>query len=261
MLSALLGSQNAEKVLLFLLVNESCYATELQKIYGIPLTPLQSILNKFEKIDVLLSEQRGKIKLYRFNPSYPFLEEVKALVKKAFLHLSPEEKRVVLSRKEEKQLPSKNHFAVKKQKALFLAACWERLSNVHRVSIQTQSGLQGFGEVEVKLRNETLTFTEKGHWIYPNSKELDFSNALRWTIDHGSQMIALEHLRHGPTRPVFLFHLAPQGKKRLQSIDSHLCRDDCYFGRLELHPRHIRLVCRILGPRKNETLYYTYETS
>ena len=255
MLHILLGSKSAERVLLFLLVNETCYAAEIQKTYGIALTPLQSILSKLEKTGLLSSEPRGKTKVYRFNPAYPLLEELKALLKKAFIHLAPEEKRALFSRKEQR-LPS---FATQKKKALFLETFWQRLANIDRVSIQTQSGLEGFGKVEVINKQDTLIFSEKGHWVYPNAQEMDFSNILRWSIDRSSQLIALEHLRHGPNRPVFLFHLAPTGLKSLQSIDSHLCRDDCYFGRIELFDRRIRFLWRILGPRKNETLYHTYE--
>ena len=172
---------------------------------------------------------------------------------------TPEEKRILFARKEQWTLSSKDHFAKEKQKALYIGAFWERLSKIQRVSIQSESGVQGFGEVMVEAKPNTILFTEKGQWMVPHGQELDFSNVLRWTLDRSSQMIALEHLRHGPKRPVFLFHLAPTGPKGLQSVDSHLCRDDCYFGRIEVLDRHIRFLWRILGPRKNETLYHTYE--
>ncbi|MGH2612895.1 MAG: winged helix-turn-helix domain-containing protein, partial [Rhabdochlamydiaceae bacterium] len=71
MLANLLGSKNAERVLLFLLVNERCYASEVQRAFGIPLTPLQSIMQKFEKSGILLFDRQGKTKLCRLNPSYP----------------------------------------------------------------------------------------------------------------------------------------------------------------------------------------------
>jgi hypothetical protein len=128
MLSTLLGSKSAERVLLFLLVNECCYANEIQKIYATPLTPLQSILSKLEKAAVISIEQRGKTKLYRFNPGYPLLDELKALLKKAFILLPHEEKRILFARKEERQLTIKASYAKEKQKALFLTSFWERLS-------------------------------------------------------------------------------------------------------------------------------------
>jgi hypothetical protein len=257
-LEAILGSKSAERVLLFLLVNQCCYASEIQKIHGIALTPLQSILCKLEKAGVITFEMRGKAKVYRFNPSYPLLDELKALLKKAFVRLPPEEKKVLFSRKEQWPFFAKDQFTKEKRKALHLEAFWQRLSKVQRISIQTQSGLEGVGDVTVETSQGVLIFKEKGQWAY-STQGVDFSNVLRWSLDRSSQMIALEHLRYGPTQPVFLFHLAPTGPKSLQSIDSHFCADDCYFGRIDFHDQHVRFLWRILGPQKNEVLYYTYQ--
>lgn len=253
MLTTLLGSKSAERVLLYLLVNECCYASELQKNYGIGLTPLQHILGKLEKAEVVEAEQRGKTKLYRFNPQYPLLVELKLLLKKAFTLLSPEEKRTLFGRYERETAP--HRFA--KQKTLQIETLWDRLSLVRRVLIQNSSGMEGLGDVSIKTGHEALLFTEKGQWISPQVH--DFKNVLKWTLDRSSQLISLEHLRHGPNRPVFLFHLAPLGPLIFQSVDSHLCKDDCYFGRIEMSEHHLRFMWRILGPSKNETLFHTYE--
>ena len=259
MLSSLFGSKNAERILLFLLVNESCYASEVQRVFGIALTPLQSIMNKLEKAGVLIFEMIGKTKICRLNPNYPLYNELKALLKTAFVHLSIQEKKMLFSRRAEWSLPSKDQFKHKKRIALCLDAFWKRLQRVHALSIQTQSSGQAFGNVCVKKENnETLLFTEKGQWVHQTCQDLDFSKVLRWSIDYSAGMIALEHLHYGSNRPVFLFHLAPIGPKSLQSIDSHLCLNDCYFGRIDFNERHIRFLWRILGPRKNEILYHIY---
>jgi hypothetical protein len=200
---------------------------------------------------------KGKAKVYRFNPTYPLLDELKNLLKKAFLHLPTEEKKFLFSRKAPKHFSTKDPFNTEKRKALHLSAFWQRLKKVQQVSIQTQSGLEGIGEVTVEATEGVIVFKEKGQWGY-GTQGINFSNALRWSIDYSSQMIALEHLRYGPTQPVFLFHLAPAGPKSLQSIESHFCADDCYFGRIDFHDQHIRFLWRILGPKKNEVLYYTY---
>lgn len=261
MLAGILGSKSAERVLLFLLVNETCYASEIQKIHGIALTPLQSILTKLEKAGVIIFEMRGKTKVYRFHPAYPLLEELKALLKKAFIHMPPEEKRVLFSRKEHFRPSTTDPFAKEKRKALHLNTFWQRLSKIKRVSIQSPSGLEGVGEVAIEAAQGVLIFKEKGQWSdrHPGAQRIDFSNELRWQIDYSSQTIALEHLRYGSSRPVFLFHLAPISSKSLQSIDSHFCADDCYFGRIDFYDQYIRFLWRILGPRKNEVLYYTYQ--
>lgn len=259
MLTDLFGSKSAERILLFLLVNECGYASEVQRAHNIPLTPIQSILQKFEKAGILLSELHRKTKLYRFNPSYPLQDELKALLKKAFIHLPAEEKRALFSRKAQWRSSLKDEYAYKKRIALCLGAFWQRLAKVQRVSIQTQSEDRAFGEVCVREdKADTLLFTENGHWTHRIHQGIEFSNILRWSLDPAAGMIALEHLRYGPHRPVFLFHLAPTGPNTLQSIDSHLCADDCYFGRIEFTKQHIRLLWRIIGPRKNEVLHHIY---
>lgn len=49
MLAALFGNQTIEKVLLFLLVNERSYATQIHAALGTPLTPVQHALLRLEK--------------------------------------------------------------------------------------------------------------------------------------------------------------------------------------------------------------------
>lgn len=255
MLSSLFGSKNAERVLLFLLVNESCYASEVQRAFKTPLTPVQSIMRKLEEVGIIQFEKERKTKLCRFNPSYPLLNEVKALLKAAFVHLPAEEKKMLFSR----LATSKDQIKLQKRNALCLSAFWDLLEKVTQVSIQTQTAGQAFGTVMVtKEKPGSLLFTEKGQWVHQTPHEIDFSKRLRWSIDYSSGVISLEHLHYGQDRPVFLFHLAPTGSRYLQSIDSHLCVNDCYFGRIEFSEKHIRFLWRILGPRKNEVLYHTY---
>jgi len=245
--------------LLFLLINESCYASEVQKALGIPLTPLQSILRKLEKAGVLISEVQRKTKLYRFNPAYPLLGELKSLLKKGFILLPVEAKRALFSRKMHWRNSLKDHYAHQKRITLCLDAFWKRLAKVQRVSIQSQTVGQAFGDVQVSEKNkDSIIFMESGHWADQNPQIINFSNTIRWSIDHEAGMIALEHLRYGMDRPVFLFHLTPTGPNTLQSIDSHLCSDDCYFGRIEFTKQHIRFLWRALGPSKNEILHHTY---
>lgn len=259
MLSSLFGSKSIERILLFLLVNETCCASEVQRALPISLTRLQSSIHKLEKAGILLYEITGKKKLFRFNQDYPLHHELKALLKTAFVHLSAEEKRNLFFRRAEWQLPAKDQFKYNKRIAACLNSFWQRLEKVHLVSIQTQSAGQAYGHVLVKKeKSEKLLFIEKGQWVHQANQEIDFSKTLRWTIDYSAGVIALEHLHYGADRPVFLFHLAPTGSKSLQSIDSHVCLNDCYFGRIEFNDSHIRFLWRIIGPRKNEVLYHIY---
>ena len=83
MIEALLGSKNAERVLLYLFAREEGYAREIASFYNTDLKPIQMQLDKFEKGGVLVSRSIGRTRPYEFNPRYPFLNELKALLEKA----------------------------------------------------------------------------------------------------------------------------------------------------------------------------------
>jgi hypothetical protein len=83
MIKVLLGSKNAEKVLIFILTREEGYAREIASFYNTDVKPIQMQLEKFEKGGVLVSRSVGRTRPYEFNPRYPFLAELKALLEKA----------------------------------------------------------------------------------------------------------------------------------------------------------------------------------
>ena len=83
MLEPLLGSTNAERCLLFLLVREEGYASEMAVFYDTDLYGIQKQLDKLENGGVLGSYRAGRTRLYRFNPRYAFLKELRLLLGKA----------------------------------------------------------------------------------------------------------------------------------------------------------------------------------
>jgi len=83
MIEVLLGSKNAERVLMFIFTRDEGYAREIAGFYGTDLKPIQMQLDKFEKSGVLVSRTIGRTRPYEFNPRYPFLAELKALLEKA----------------------------------------------------------------------------------------------------------------------------------------------------------------------------------
>jgi len=91
MLEPLLGSKNAEQVLLFILSRNQGYAREIARFCGSDPDSIQKQLVKFELGGVLVSKSEGKTILYRFNPRYSFLRELKALLNKALIFYSPDE--------------------------------------------------------------------------------------------------------------------------------------------------------------------------
>jgi len=83
MIEALLGSKNAERVLLYIFARGEGYAREIASFYGTDLKPIQMQLDKFEKSGILVSRAVGRTRPYEFNPRYVFLIELKALLEKA----------------------------------------------------------------------------------------------------------------------------------------------------------------------------------
>lgn len=91
-LEKLFGNQVIEKIFFYFLINEKGYASELKKIFNIPLYSIQMALNRLEKGGIVFRHAEGKTQVYQFNPRYPFLGELKAFLKKAYSFL-PEDYR------------------------------------------------------------------------------------------------------------------------------------------------------------------------
>lgn len=260
MLEALFGNASVQNVLLFLFVNSKCYGSQLQKQLKSPLTPLQKALERLERGDILLSYYEGKTRVYQFNPSYPLLSELELLLKKTYA-LLPSHEKMHFSYIAKKTSQKSGSLQV-------LKSMWKQLSNTSRLVFHAKTkskdggGWNGQGKGDVTQISEgdsILIFHEKGSWKDRYGQDIDFTNVFRWTLDLKAKVISLEHLRRGINNPVFLFHLALDGTNSLASIDSHLCNEDAYFGKVILDNEGIKLKCRVIGPKKNEEIetYYT----
>lgn len=84
MLEYLFGNPVIEKVLFFLIVNEKCYPSQLKNSFQTPLYSFQRALGRLERGSIIVSHREGKTLIYRFNPRYPFLNELKAFLQKAY---------------------------------------------------------------------------------------------------------------------------------------------------------------------------------
>ena len=91
MIETLLGSKNAERVMIYIFSREEGYAREIASFYSTDVKPVQMQLDKFEKSGVLVSRSVGRTRPYEFNPRYPFLNELKALLEKALSFYPAEE--------------------------------------------------------------------------------------------------------------------------------------------------------------------------
>lgn len=83
MLEPLFGSTNCERVLIFLAAREEGYLREISVFFETSPAPILKQLEKLENGGVLFSRLAGRTRLYGFNPRYPFLKELKALLGKA----------------------------------------------------------------------------------------------------------------------------------------------------------------------------------
>lgn len=92
MLDALLGGVTAERVLTYLSRFDEGYARGIAQHFGTALDPVQKQLAKFESAGILVSVEKGRTLMYLWNPRYPFLAELRALLAKAYDYLTPKEK-------------------------------------------------------------------------------------------------------------------------------------------------------------------------
>jgi sugar-specific transcriptional regulator TrmB len=90
MLEALLGNAVVEKVLFFLLAYGDGYARRISRVYGIPLNGVLQQLRRLENGGIIAGQYKGRTRVYVFNPRFPFLSELKALLQKA-MDMLPEE--------------------------------------------------------------------------------------------------------------------------------------------------------------------------
>jgi len=93
MLSKLFGGTTVEKILFFMLVYEEGYARQISRLFQVAFDPVNKQLSKLEDAGVLISKLKGRTKIFTWNPRYPFLIEMKALIKKAFEYMPEEDKK------------------------------------------------------------------------------------------------------------------------------------------------------------------------
>lgn len=92
MLEPLLGSTNAERVLIFILARDEGYASEIAGFFDTDLYGIQKQLDKLETGGVLASRTAGRTRLYRFNPRYSLLTALRVLLEKALSFYPPDER-------------------------------------------------------------------------------------------------------------------------------------------------------------------------
>ena len=67
---------------MFLLARGEGYAREIARFFETDLAPIQNQLAKLEAGGVLVSRTAGRTRLFSFNPRYPMIDELRALLEK-----------------------------------------------------------------------------------------------------------------------------------------------------------------------------------
>lgn len=259
MLKGLVGSNSVEKILLYLLVNEQCYAHQLHRRLGLALTPVQKALERLEKGGVISCEMDKNRKIYRFNSYSPIIHEIEQLLKKTYQQLSAQERKLYHHPKQSKAKP-------RNEEGRLMVKVWDQLKSVKQMTLLATSrshtsnlwSRKGSGKVDSILDGNVLTFREQGEWTADDGLHMSYRNTYRWTWHWREEMLSLEHLRRGDRHPVFLFYLTEGEDNLLESLNPHLCGDDTYFGWMQYNPLFLQMHIRTLGPVKNEKVETIY---
>jgi hypothetical protein len=81
---------------MFIYGREEGYPREIARFYSTDLDPVRKQLDKLENGGILASRLAGRTRLYAFNPRYPFLKELKGLLKKALSFYPAEQQEALL---------------------------------------------------------------------------------------------------------------------------------------------------------------------
>ncbi len=96
MLEPILGSKNAERVLMYISARDHGYTREIARFYEADPDSIQKQLARLELGGILVSKSEGRTRLYRFNPRYSFLKELKAFLNKAISFYPPDDQERLL---------------------------------------------------------------------------------------------------------------------------------------------------------------------
>ncbi len=96
MIEAIVGSEGAERVLLFLAARGEGYASEIANFYDMDVSTVQNQLKRMERDGLLANKVSGRTRVDRVNPRDAFRAEVEALLSKA-LAMAPANLREALT--------------------------------------------------------------------------------------------------------------------------------------------------------------------
>ena len=107
MLESLFGNGMVEKLLFYLITYGEGYPLGMARNFGVPVNRVQQQLKRLENGGIIVSRLFGKVRLYTLNPRYPFLEELRGLLSKAFQFVPEAEKETYYRKRTRPRRPGK----------------------------------------------------------------------------------------------------------------------------------------------------------
>lgn len=92
MLTSLFGNSVIEKILFFLIKNDTAYPSQISRRFELPIYSFQKAFDHLEKGRIVVSQQVGRTRIYRFNPQYPMLHELRSFLTSTYEFLPDEVK-------------------------------------------------------------------------------------------------------------------------------------------------------------------------
>ncbi len=99
MLEGLVGNATVEKVLLYLEQLEEGYPSEIAAAFELSVAMVQRQLDRLERGGIVVSRLRGRTRLFEWNPSFRFRDELRALLRKAVKSLPEADRRRFLGQR------------------------------------------------------------------------------------------------------------------------------------------------------------------
>ena len=99
MLEGLFGNATAEKVLLYVEQYGEGYGKAIADTFGVSVHMVQRQLARFEHAGLLVSVLKGRTRLFLWNPRYPFVEQVRSLLREALRRIPLDERKRYFSQR------------------------------------------------------------------------------------------------------------------------------------------------------------------
>lgn len=86
--SALFGSESAANTLLYIANYGKGYCREIAETFEVSVSMIKNQLEKFEQNGVLVVSEVGRVRVFEFNPRYPYKKELLLLLEKRLTLMS-----------------------------------------------------------------------------------------------------------------------------------------------------------------------------